>query len=56
VVPFACVLAMPTIWIQSSALLLASLALYRDRAWFAKPAEVTRKTEVSRRMTEVTPA
>jgi Glycosyltransferase family 87 len=36
VVPFACVLAMPTIWIQSSALLLASIALYRDRAWFEK--------------------
>jgi hypothetical protein len=33
-VPFACVVAMPTIWIQSTALLLASVALYRDRAWF----------------------
>jgi len=31
-VPFACVLAMPTIWIQSSALLLASFPLYWDRA------------------------
>lgn len=39
VVPFACLLAMPTIWIQSTALLLASLALYRDRGRFqTKPA------------------
>jgi hypothetical protein len=37
-VPFACVLAMPTIWIQSSALLLASVALYRDRARFQRSA------------------
>jgi hypothetical protein len=39
-VPFACVLAMPTIWIQSSALLLASFPLYWDRArWQTKRAE-----------------
>jgi hypothetical protein len=31
-VPFACVLAMPTIWIQSSALLLACFPLYWQRA------------------------
>jgi hypothetical protein len=30
-IPFACVLAMPTIWIQSTALLLASFPLYWDR-------------------------
>ena len=39
VVPFACVLAMPTIWIQSSALLLASLPLYRDRSRFQPAAD-----------------
>jgi hypothetical protein len=33
-VPVACVLAMPTIWIQSSALLVASLPLWWDRAHF----------------------
>lgn len=39
-VPFACVLAMPTIWIRRSALLLASPPLYRDRArWQTKPTE-----------------
>jgi hypothetical protein len=39
-VPFACVLAMPTIWIQSSALLLASFPLYWERArWQTKPAQ-----------------
>lgn len=37
-VPFACVLAMPTIWIQSSALLLASFPLYWDRARWQRPA------------------
>ena len=37
-VPFACVLAMPTIWIQSSALLLASFPLYWDRAHWQSPA------------------
>ncbi len=36
-VPVACLLAMPTIWIQSSALLVASLALWRDRAHFGRP-------------------
>jgi hypothetical protein len=40
IVPFACVLAMPTIWTQSTALLLASLALYRDRARFQAKAVV----------------
>lgn len=44
-VPFACVLAMPTIWIQSSALLLASLALYRDRARFAKTNPAVERVE-----------
>ena len=39
-VPFACVLAMPTIWFQSSALLLASFPLYWDRArWQVKRPE-----------------
>lgn len=36
-VPFASVLAMPTIWIQSSALLLASFPLYWDRARWQSP-------------------
>ena len=43
-VPFACVLAMPTIWIQSSALLLACFPLYWERERFrtrALPPEAT---------------
>jgi hypothetical protein len=38
-VPFACLVAMPTPWLQSSALLVASVALWRDgqraRRWLA---------------------
>jgi glycosyl transferase family 87 len=62
VVPFACVLAMPTIWIQSSALLLASLALYRDRARFTKRSQPAVEdkplgaSQTTPRSPEVTPA
>lgn len=43
IVPFACLLAMPTIWIQSTALLLAVFPLYWERERFrrARPNEVT---------------
>jgi hypothetical protein len=37
-VPVACLIAMPTIWIQSTVLLVASLPLYRDRErWQRRP-------------------
>lgn len=36
-VPFACVIAMPTIWIQSSAYLLASFPLYWERERWVRP-------------------
>jgi hypothetical protein len=37
-VPVACVVAMPTIWVESSAILLASLPLWRDRErWRRQP-------------------
>lgn len=37
-VPFACLLAMPTIWLQSAALLTACFPLWWDRARWASPA------------------
>jgi hypothetical protein len=43
-VPVACVLAMPTIWLQSSALLLASFPLYWERERFKTGARVTAGT------------
>jgi hypothetical protein len=64
VVPFACVLAMPTIWLQSTALLLASLALYRDRARFqaktavevvVPPADAESSTESAQRAADGRP-
>jgi hypothetical protein len=46
-VPFACVLAMPTIWIQSSALLLAAFPLYWDRARFESPKRASAIAQVA---------
>ena len=46
-VPFACLLAMPTIWLQSSAVLLASFPLYWDRArWQTKRAESAQAAQI----------
>jgi hypothetical protein len=40
-IPFACLLAMPTIWLQSSALLLACFPLYWERERFQTGARMT---------------
>jgi hypothetical protein len=43
-VPVACLLAMPTIWIQSTALLLASFPLYWERERFRTGARIAEAT------------
>ena len=60
VVPFACVVAMPTIWIQSFALLLAAWPLAWDRALIEHRSRAAQKSSsdgvASIRPPEVTPA